>query len=989
VAALLRLGRAAEVIPQLEQLVAEHPLREGFAERLVLALNAAGRRAEALQAFEQARARIADQLGVDPSAGLRAAQLAVLAADGATQPPALATGGNRTNGTSSTDAPPGVDGAAGPGNGSIAPGPEDADRPPGWLPTALTSFVGRQQELKVVQELLDDARLVTLVGAGGSGKTRLAAEVAGRLADQMPGGAWLVELARWSDPAEVPQAVLGTISLRARSLLEASVAAGGDPLVRLLDGLAGRRALLVMDNCEHLIEATARVVEQLLTHCPGLTVLATSREPLGILGEAVLPVPPLAQPAADDPLLQALERPAVRLSADRAAAVQRGFTVNQDTLAAVVEICRRLDGLPLAIELAAARLRTLPVQVVAARLGDRFRLLTGGSRTAAPRHQTLRAVVAWSWDLLDDAERDLLERLSVFAGGISLDGAVALAAQPEPGEVLDRLSALADKSLLVPAGMAATGPDQASPRFRMLETIREFGLERLAARGAVAAARAAHARHFLELAEAAEPWLRRAEQVSWLNRLTAERDNLHAAIRFAADAGDCDTAVRLGAALAWYWTVIGDNSDAATWLGEALSVPGPAPAQARAIATVVHAIGLMNTDPAAARQQAELLHELIRRLPNPAGHPLLILVEPGLAMLDNDLSGALAALDRELAAAPADPWARAGLRMMRAVICENDGDVEAVRQDVPLALEGFRQVGDRWGMATTLTMVASLRSLDGDLAGALACYDEAVAMMSELNATDDVSYVLARMAALYGQLEDWPNAHRMASRAHELAERRGSAWAAASAQIALARVDRALGDREAARATVEQARLVMDAAVGAPPQPPRWSTPRSACWSWRTATWTGPPSGWRWPSGTPPPRGTCRCSPWWPPGWPPWPGRTAMPARRPNCSASPTRSAAWWISATANSPSWQTGPGPNSASRVTGTRTSEGPGCPGLSRWNGSPPGFRSCAGRRQPPAARTPPRCRPPRAATAAPGWRSVRRSSTPGPHPPGGSPG
>ena len=344
------------------------------------ALAAAGRQANALAAYEALRARLADELGIDPGPQLRAVHLEVLRGEVAVAPPAPAARPGRTCGRSS------------PASSA-----------------ATTRWPG-------CARALESYRLVTLVGPGGAGKTRLAAEVAAGVRDNAdggepggtwPDGIWMAELASVTDAADVPQAVLGSIGLRESRLLPdgSQRITSRDARTRLLEGLADARALLVLDNCEHLIDACAHLADALLAHSPRLRIVATSREPLGITGESLFVVPPLA------------EDPAVRLFADRAAAVSPDFTLDDETRPLVIDIVRRLDGLPLAIELAAARLRTLPLAEISRRLTDRFRLLTGGSRTALPRHRTLRAVVEWSWELLTPAERLLAERFSVFPAG--------------------------------------------------------------------------------------------------------------------------------------------------------------------------------------------------------------------------------------------------------------------------------------------------------------------------------------------------------------------------------------------------------------------------------------------------------------------------------------------------------------------------------------------------------------------------------------------
>ena len=436
----LALGHAADVVAELEDRTRANPLREQLTGQLMRALAACGRPAEALAAYERLRGTLADTLGTDPSPALRELHVALLRED--------------------------------------VPGAPPIGRRPG-LRAGLTSFLGREAETERVLGVLAGSRLATVVGPGGAGKTRLATEVGRAWQAAHGGGASLVELAPVRDESGVLPAFLAALDLREAVVLERTREArrGTDDLSLLVATLSAGPYLLVVDNCEHLLDAAARLVEELLASCPALRVLATSREPLGVDGESLCVLPPLGLPPWDVGLDEAMSYASVQLFVDRASAVRAGLALDEATLGPVVEIVRRLDGLPLAIELAAARTRVLPVSEVAKRLSDRFRLLTGGRRTALPRHQTLRAVVEWSWDLLTADERLLAERLAVFPAGSTTESATAVCADErlDPADVPTLLGSLVDKSLL-------TMDESHELRYRMLETIREFGIDRLAER---------------------------------------------------------------------------------------------------------------------------------------------------------------------------------------------------------------------------------------------------------------------------------------------------------------------------------------------------------------------------------------------------------------------------------------------------------------------------------------------------------------------------
>jgi predicted ATPase/DNA-binding SARP family transcriptional activator len=754
--ALLSLGRGAELVPELEALVGAEPLHERSAAQLVRALAAAGRQADALAAYDRTRTALVEELGLDPSPELAAAHQAVL----------------------------------------VGAPPPAAERPRNNLPTALTSFVGRDAELERLDRLMASSRLVTLTGPGGAGKTRLSIAAAAS-ATGAADGVWLVELAPVNDPKDVPAAVLGALSAREMNVLDPRLTPERDPLSRLVDLLSGRRLLLVLDNCEHLVDAAARLADHLLTHCPALRILATSREPLAIFGEAICPVLPLGMPDYGLTAEAALDFASVRLFADRANAVRPGFAVNTETVAPVVEICRRLDGLPLALELAAARLRALPVDVVAERLADRFRLLTGGSRTAVARHQTLRSVVSWSWELLTEPERRLAESLAVFHGGITVDSATAVSGAGYD-DTLELLVALADKSILQPVGGKAL-------RWRMLETLREYGTEQLTAQGITDQIRAAHAAYFAALAEAAEPRLRTSEQMTYVHRLSAERENLIAALRFTVDGPDVATAVRLGAALAWYWHLVGGEVEARGWLRQILMLPG-APSQPGAVVALVgwalSHIGAPE-DSADPRDQARTFAEQLRPATDGSGHPLAIMLEPGLALLDGDEQSAKDAIERGMS--HPDPWARAMLQLMRGLLAENAGDQLGVRQSNALALAGFREAEDDWGTAMALATAAGVAVLDGDLVSAVEQYDEAVALLERLGSADDVTYLLLRGAMALERHGEPERARDYLTRARKLAMQRGAFSIQLMTDFALAYQLAEDGDREAGRTVVLEA----------------------------------------------------------------------------------------------------------------------------------------------------------------------------------------
>jgi predicted ATPase/DNA-binding SARP family transcriptional activator len=726
-------------VPELEGLVAAYPLDEELVALLMRALRASGNPARALEAFEAVRRRLADQLGSDPSAELSALHVEVL-----------------------------------------------RDRPVGNLPAEVSSFVGRDADVRTVRELIEAHRLVTLLGPGGSGKTRLSVEVGNRVA----GTVWRVELAPITDPAEVPQAILTALHLRSQVLIGRSAGEPLPPLLRLQEAVAGRTMLLILDNCEHLPAAAAQVADCLLRAAPGLRLLTTSREPLGIPGERLFPVEPLALPPVGADAATASRFPAVRLLLDRA----NGFLLTAANTEAVVRVCRALDGMPLAIELAAARLRTLPVAVLADRLADRFRLLTGGSRTL-PRHQTLRAVVDWSWDLLDEPERRLWRRFALFLGG-----AEATAAEQVCDTDLAVLGALVDKSLLV------LGPDG---RYRMLETIREYGLGRLAEAGEAESQRRRLARWLLALADEAEPRLRTADQLVWLRRLAEEHDNLHAALRAAIDAGDKATAAALVARLGWYWWLRGHRMEGAGLAVEVGAMTGEADAEDVAL---VHTFAAINgLEGALPIQDVEAQFRAAER--NGAGpdarHPALRMLRPLAAVFDNADPAAFLVIE-SLFTDP-EPWLRAIAKMIVAQLRLNFGqNTELAAAELGEALAGFRAIGERWGIGFALSQLGDLAAAEGDFTQAVTWQREAIALVHEVGIREDLPQLEVKLSYQLWMSGEQTEAQRLLKQARVAAEEIGLPEVIASVEYGNATFARVRGDLDEARRSMARAAGLME-----------------------------------------------------------------------------------------------------------------------------------------------------------------------------------
>ncbi|MFE7627193.1 ATP-binding protein [Streptomyces sp. NPDC057509] len=748
--------RPAALAAELTELIAAHPYDERFRAQLIRALRADGRQADALAAYEDARRALADGLGTDPGPELAALHRELLA-----------------------PAPP----------APTETGVFHVKHARGNLRPRLTSFVGREPELRAIHDDLTRSRLVTLTGPGGSGKTRLAEESA---ACQAPAGTtppdvWIAELAPVEAPDAVPGAVLSALGLRETALLRDNSLDGTlprtDPVDLLVDRLGhGSRpapVLLILDNCEHVIDAAAALAETLLTRCPQLRILATSREPLAVPGESVRPVDPLP---AD---------PAHRLFTERARAVRPGFDPDHEPAHdpdAVAEICRRLDGLPLAIELAAARLRLLGPRQIADRLDDRFRLLTGGSRTVLPRQQTLRAVVDWSWDLLDEDERTALRQVSVFAGGWDLTAAEAVIRTPvgagrPAADTADLLGALVDKSLVV----AAPAVDGAM-RYRLLETIHEYAVERCAETPQVrAAAESAHTAYFLGLVEEAEPRLRSGDQLPWIQRLETDLDNIRAALQRTTASGLSEPeAARLVLGMGWFWWLRNYRSEGLAWTQKARTL-GPEPTD--------------ESDPrywprmnlhllwfffAAESGQSEIAqadaetHELVNRVADAfaasQSHSVRFpgLLWPMTSYLTGTTEDTREKIDEAVdnAREHGGAWEYGVILMFRAhMLVDMPGGMPGIDDDLAELRALSRRVGDRWMRAQVASAAAEAGMMRGRYDEASTAYEEALLLAREVGAHAEAPFLLARLAELSYRTGDLAAAHQRLDSSEAEAER--------------------------------------------------------------------------------------------------------------------------------------------------------------------------------------------------------------------------
>jgi non-specific serine/threonine protein kinase len=780
-AVLVELARLHEVrqewpraIEALLQVLGVEPAHEEAHAGLMRLYALAGQRHQALRQYQQLCLALRRELDAEPDGTSQGLYQAILAGQFPSQPRAA------------QGAPAPVD---------ESPSAETVEaRARHNLPAALTRFVGREAERRVLQRLLSgqpsDPRLVTLTGVGGCGKTRLALEVASSLVSSYRDGVWLVELAPLADPALVPQAIASTLSLPDE--------ANRPPTEALIHHLQRRQLLLIVDNCEHLIEACAEAADRLLRACPHVQILATSRQPLGLTGETAWPVPPLSLPDPDHlPPLDDLSRyEAIQLFVERARASQPRFALTRDKAPSVARICQHLDGLPLAIELAAARLRVLPAEQIAARLGDRFQLLTGGGRTASPRQQTLRATVEWSYDLLTPAEQILFNRLSIFAGGWTLEAAEAICGDdaadadradgaPTPvgrrtSAILDLLSGLVDKSLVV-----VEAETEGGARYRLLETLRQYAEERLVASGETDGMRARHAIYYLALARRAEPALTGAEQVRWLDHLEREHDNIRAALEWSrAEPQRLEHGLQLAAATWRFWWLRGHLTEGRSRLEALLAEASPSirpDVRVRAL----HALGVLCFRQGAYAVARAHLEQCL-----------------ALAAESSDQPGVAAAL-RQLG---------------RMAIDRGEFAVARAYLEQSLAIE--RELGGAYGRGWSLGYLGLLTHFEGNNTAALPLLEDSLSLLRDLGdrlAAPVLLYYLGRVAR---EQRDYALARKHWAESLALCSAQRYLWPVPYLLEAFA--DLAIGQGQAGRGVaLAGAAAALHETIGAP-LPPVW-----------------------------------------------------------------------------------------------------------------------------------------------------------------------
>ncbi|MEV0039548.1 BTAD domain-containing putative transcriptional regulator [Streptomyces sp. NPDC050804] len=763
--ARLELGEHSTLIGELTTLVAAHPLRERLRAVQMRSLYRVGRSSEALDSYAELRRRLDQELGLSPGPAIETLRQAILRQD------------------------PGLQDTTGASN--AIPGTRSRTN----LPAGVNSLVGRDKALAEVQQLVRDRRLVTLTGPGGVGKTRLATATARELDGEFPDGVWLVELAglggaeRPAGPGVVAEHVMAVMGIREDSGAAAFGAeSAGGSVQRLARTLASRRLLLVLDNCEHVVDAVAELGISLLEAAPYVKLMTTSQERLRIPGETIWPVPPLGLPPPDSDTAALRRSSAVQLFAARARSVDPGFVLDAVTIRKVTDICRRLDGLPLALELAATRVRTLGAQELLDRLDDRFRILNSGYRGAPQRQQTLQATIDWSWSLLSPQEQTLLRGLAVHAEGCTLEAVEELCEGTGvcADEVLDILARLVDRSLVIRVECPSL------PRYRLLESVAAYAQRKTHELGETAELARRHLRYYAELAERARPHLHGRDQRHWLQLLDAESANFQRALDEARRTGSAQWALRLANALTWYWFLRGRLGEGCRALATALATEGQAPAAERAEARTWHTglgmlLGESGTD-AGARPDEDRPERTVGRA---RAEWFLGFAEWSLGALtagEQRMNGALTDFR-----ALRDAWGVAAALSTRAALAMARGNLEAMRGNALEARGHFISLGDAWGQLKATEVLSVLAEINADYELAAGLHREGLRIAESLELWSEVSRKLSGLGRIALLAERLTEADELHERALRLAVDQGNRPVEQFAELGLALAARRQG----------------------------------------------------------------------------------------------------------------------------------------------------------------------------------------------------